>query len=152
MIKQCLECSTGFKTYPSKIALGKGKYCSRLCSDKHTLIKKGQRLSPDTEIKKGQKPWNSTGWRYTKSRKNGKSYKQIFMPKHPRASKAGYVREHRLVMEREIGRLLEPHEIVDHINGDTLNNSPENLRVMTKVEHDRMNTPLNIHRRWQERT
>jgi hypothetical protein len=71
------------------------------------------------------------------------------MPEHPNATKSGYVREHRLVMEKELGRLLEADEVVDHISRfDTLNNSPSNLRVMKKVEHDRMNVALNIHRRW----
>lgn len=151
MIKSCLDCGAKFVTYPSKVRLGKGKYCSKQCSDKHTLIKKGQRLSPETEIKKGDKPWNSTGWRYTQARKNGKKYILIHMPHHPFASKAGYVRKHRLVMEQQLGRYLRPEEVVDHINGDTLNNNPSNLRVMSKVEHDRMNTPLNIHRRWQNK-
>lgn len=148
MIKVC-ECGTEFRTYPSKIALGRGKYCSRVCSDKHTLIKKGQHISPETEHKKGEKPHNYRGWRLTKSRKNGKYYKLIHVPNHPYSTKAGYVREHRLVMEKELGRYLEPWEVVNHIKEDeTLNNDISNLEVMSKVEHDRMNTPLNIHRRW----
>jgi hypothetical protein len=72
------------------------------------------------------------------------------MPDHPNATKSGHVREHRLVMEKELGRYLRKDELVDHINMGTLDNRPENLRVMLKVEHDRMNTPLNIHRRWQK--
>lgn len=31
MIKQCLICTKDFKTFASKIAQGKGKYCSRKC-------------------------------------------------------------------------------------------------------------------------
>ena len=37
--------------------------------------------------------------------------------------------EHRLVMEKVLGRYLLPTEIVDHIDGLTLHNSPENLRL-----------------------
>jgi len=33
MIKQCQQCSKDFKTYPALIKLGKGKYCSRECSN-----------------------------------------------------------------------------------------------------------------------
>ena len=48
---------------------------------------------------------------------------------HPRRTAAGYVREHRLVMERVLGRYLLPTEVVDHIDGNPANNDPANLRV-----------------------
>lgn len=41
----------------------------------------------------------------------------------------GRIYEHRLVMEKHLGRLLRPEEVVDHIDGVHLHNSPENLRV-----------------------
>jgi len=50
-------------------------------------------------------------------------------PGHPYATKAGYVREHRLAMERALGRYLEPSEIVHHLDGNKQNNEPENLQV-----------------------
>jgi hypothetical protein len=48
---------------------------------------------------------------------------------HPHANRTGYVREHRLVMERVLGRYLDPKEVVDHIDGNTSNNDPANLRL-----------------------
>ena len=148
--RNCAVCDKVFNTYPCKIRVGRGKYCGRECSLKITGLDgiKGAK----TRFNKNQVPHNFKGWRLSQSRKNGRVYKEIYSPNHPNATKAGYVKEHRLVMEKVLGRYLESHEVVDHINRfETLNNNPSNLRLMTKVAHDRMNTPLNIHRRWEER-
>lgn len=139
-------CGKTYQTYPSRIAEGRGKYCSLACANNSF---KGKSFSPNTTFKKGHTPHNYKGWRLTQARMPGNPYKQIYMPNHPYANKAGYVREHWLVMEKLIGRYLTPDEIVDHINMNTLDNRPENLRVMNKKDHDRMNTKLNVHKRWQ---
>lgn len=63
-------------------------------------------------------------------------YVLVLSPEHPHRTKGGYVREHRLVMEKVLGRYLLPEEVVDHIDGDPQNNSPENLRVFaSNAEH-----------------
>lgn len=55
---------------------------------------------------------------------------------HPAATEAGYVRQHRLVMERELGRPLLRTEVVDHRNGDQSDNRIENLRLFaSNAEH-----------------
>ena len=60
---------------------------------------------------------------------DGKGYFLIYAPDHPMADGNRRVREHRLVMEQTLGRYLLPQEVVDHIDGDTENNRPSNLRI-----------------------
>jgi hypothetical protein len=57
---------------------------------------------------------------------------------HPHKNARGYVRLHRLVMEVVLGRFLESHEHVHHIDGNKRNNDPENLEIMTNEHHRRL--------------
>lgn len=68
-------------------------------------------------------------------RVNKNGYVQVPAPAgHPHAKvlkgkNVGWIFEHRLVLEQKLGRYLQPHERVDHIDGLTLHNHPDNLRL-----------------------
>jgi hypothetical protein len=111
----CEGCGAAFK--PDR-ASRPARFCSKKCSTKAAAAKraKGFVMSP-----------------------NG--YRLLYRPDHPRATKAGYIMEHRLVMEEALGRPLLTSEVVHHRNGQRADNCPENLEVMLKRSHDALTKP-----------
>ena len=49
-----------------------------------------------------------------------------------------YELEHRLIVERAVGRRLRTSEHVHHINGERADNRLENLRIMSAHDHGRI--------------
>lgn len=63
-------------------------------------------------------------------------YVRVLATDHPAVDVRGYVYEHRLVMERNIGRRLRPGEVVHHVNHVRSDNRIENLMLFaTHSEH-----------------
>ena len=56
---------------------------------------------------------------------SSRGYMMILDRLHPR-NHGGYIAEHVLVAEKKIGRYLTSEECVHHINGEKLDNRPEN--------------------------
>lgn len=75
--------------------------------------------------------------------KNG--YLEVYTPRHPNATKQGYVLQHRLIMEQYLERLLLLTEIVHHKNGNRQDNRIENLQILSsKKEHALVHYPVDF--------
>lgn len=73
--------------------------------------------------------WNG-GFKYYPSRKTTYRWIRIGIRK--------YVAEHRYLMEQHLGRKLNTNEAVHHIDGNGLNNSLDNLQLLTWGDHKRI--------------
>lgn len=62
-------------------------------------------------------------------------YVYLHIPEHPSANINGYIAEHRLILEKKLGRLLTKNEDVHHLNKIVDDNRPENLEVQIKNAH-----------------
>lgn len=66
---------------------------------------------------------------------------KVLAPDHPDARR-GYVYEHRLVMEKKLGRRLSPNECVHHIDLDPTNNHEDNLLLLSSNQHGMLHVAL----------
>jgi hypothetical protein len=80
---------------------------------------------------------------------NLKGYVRIWVPDHPSADNKGYVFEHRLVVEKHIGRYLKPDEHIHHIDGVKNNNVITNLQITNAKSHSSLTRHENRLRLWQ---
>lgn len=113
----------------------KGRKLSEETKRKFSEIRKGKHHSEKSKIKigeahKGEKHHNWKGGRIEQ-----KGYIFILDHTHPFCNCGGYVLEHRLVMEKMLGRYLNPKEIVHHKNGVRNDNRPENLILVVLNKH-----------------
>lgn len=139
----CKICHKSFYVHFSKRK--KSKYCSRECyyiqclgrkspmlgrkhikesKEKMSKTRKGMFLGENNPNWKGGRIFNYAGYILIKNWN------------HPFCNPNGYIREHRFIMEKYIGRYLKPTEDVHHINGIKDDNRIENLELFrSRSEH-----------------
>ena len=94
-----------------------------------------------SESSKGKTTWNKgkkcpqysgkNHWNWKGGKIISRGYIMIYNPDHPYKDHHGYVLEHRLVMEKMLGRYLKPEEVVHHLDYDKTNNHPNNLYLFS---------------------
>lgn len=156
--KRCEECNAEFYAPPNTV----GRFCSTAC---HNLAQKRSRVrlvcpvcGEDFSLGKanasgrGPSPTCSRACDTLRRTTNGvgrlhngrpavrdaSGYIRVWQPDHPAAFRNGWVLEHRIVMEQQLGRRLTTSEHVHHVNGQKWDNRPENLAVLGHSEHSRL--------------
>lgn len=131
LTKPCIKCGKVFETYKKY----ERKYCSEKCY--YSVIglwRKGKKF-PYKPRNKDINGKNNPNWRGGR-RFDSLGYILIYKPTHPLATKSGNVYEHRFVMEKHIGRYLNPEERVHHINKIKHDNRIKNLKLFkNESEH-----------------
>ncbi len=85
---------------------------------------------PRTAFKKGMTGDKCVNWKGGRV-KNSSGYIMIYSPEHPSCDSHRYVQEHRLIMEKYLGRHLKREEVIHHINEIRDDNRIENLYLFS---------------------
>jgi hypothetical protein len=108
--KECLSCGKVFRPYNQTV-----KTCSRQCG--YSIRKNG------AESRRKKESWYQDKKGYIKG--------HIWIDEHTKV----FVKQHRYIMEKHLGRNLLPNEDIHHINGIKNDNRIENLQVIDHSEH-----------------
>ena len=120
----CKNCGFVSEVQDCYVRIGKMKFCSRSCCNKGK---------------------NNGRWRGGIN-KLSQGYIKIYSPDHPHKDYKNQVFEHRLAMEKKIGRFLLVTEVVHHINEIKNDNRIENLMLFrSDKEHQAHHAKLRKH-------
>ena len=154
----CHVCGKKYIVPVAWIREGRRKYCSQECRFRYQQTVTGERAArwgkghtsetrdkiSRTRTERGVSPKgeNHPNWKGGRLVQDG--YVSVHIPTLPEPEammarqmrpKEAYILEHRLSMAMKIGRPLKPTELVHHINGDKMDNRPENLAIAERSKH-----------------
>ncbi len=126
----CLKCNKIYK------ASSRHKVCPKCrkqldktpCDNCGNLKQRKSKNCKNCYIQSKQYPYSN------KKHLSKDGYYYVYYRAHPFADKSGRVYEHRLVMEKKLGRYLLPHENVHHKNGRKDDNRIENLELWIRIQ------------------
>jgi len=154
-MEPCTQCGRMFRKYPST---PNRKYCSISCgitarnlTDQNPAYHRdvsgennpmfGKGMVGEANPMFGKTKDKAPRWKEGRHlRRDGYSYVVVHddhpHPSYVKPSGTKYLLEHRHVMEQSLGRYLEPGEVVHHRDGNTSNNSIDNLQLFaSQSEH-----------------
>lgn len=116
--RRTLTCPNCTSNFTASLSNTRRKYCKLECYNQHN------RGENNPTFKGGH--LSANGYRLLSRGKNKKVY------------------VHKELAESLLGRKLETYEVVHHIDGNKLNNSPANLLVTTVSEHQRIHAEMSM--------
>lgn len=151
---ECFECRAVFMKAPSQVR--ERNFCCKECRLKwmsrnnrevinvpgHNKGCKKPHLSEYNRVNNPKREWTIE----TRTQSRKRALKQTESIDQGISYRKYYGRHlHRVIAEGKIGRKLTSDEVVHHIDGNKLNNNPENLMVVTKEEHARIHHKNKTH-------
>ena len=137
----CPSCSKGFHPRYDLIRSGRGKFCSVQCANlaRRTPVNEVAMVAEYQTTRIGIK---SLATKHHLGQKRAveilRSHNVDTTKGKQRNANGSASSTYRKVAAKALGRPLEPGEWVHHIDGDRTNNAPDNLQVMTEMQHKRL--------------
>jgi hypothetical protein len=128
--RTCEQCGESFTISQARLQWKAGRFCSRRCREAYQRSPRGK-TEFSIRVQNRKAGTDHPSWRGGVNLTSD-GYARV------RIAPGKYALQHRLVMERHLGRPLRADEEVHHRDGNRTNNDFANLQLMDKAEHARL--------------